>query len=78
MREKGEHALIFSAPDLADHFLRGVPNNGGSACKTAAVAGEQLFKFLPKSGAKGFIVNASSAQPRVFEMSACQQILGQG
>lgn len=76
MREKGEHALIFTAPDLADHFLKGLPNNGGSACKTASVVGEQLFKFLIKSGVKGFIVNASSPQTRVFEASAARLILG--
>lgn len=76
MREKGEHALIFSAPDLADNFLRGLPNNGGSACKTAAVVGSQLFKFVMKSGARGFIINASSPQTRVFDASACRQILG--
>jgi hypothetical protein len=76
MREKGEHALIFSAPDLADNFLKGLPNNGGSACKTVAVTGEQLFKFVEKSGVKGFVVNASSAQTRVFEASVCRLILG--
>jgi hypothetical protein len=76
MREKGEHALVFSAPDLADNFLKGLPNNGGSACKTVAVSGVQLFKFVMKSGVKGFIVNASSAQTRVFDASVCRMILG--
>ncbi len=76
MREKGEHALVFTAPDLADNFLRGLPNNGGSACKTSAVLGEQLFRYLLKSGVKGFIVNASSPQTRVFDTSICRTILG--
>jgi hypothetical protein len=76
VREKGEQALIFSAPDLADRFLAGLPNNGGAACKLAPVAGEQLFAYLLKTAVKGFIVNASSAQPRAFDISACRTILG--
>lgn len=76
LREKGEHALIFSAPDLADQFLKGLPNDGGAACKTGVVKGDQLFKYVMRSGAKGFVVNASSAQSRVFEASACSLILG--
>ncbi len=76
MREKGEHALVFSAPDLADNFLKGLPNNGGSACKTVAVAGEALFKFVLKSGVKGFLVNASSPHTRVFDATVCRMILG--
>jgi hypothetical protein len=75
MREKGEHALIFTAPDLADHFLKGLPNNGGAACKTSSVPGEQLFKFLGGAGVKGFIVNANSAQTRVFDAEAAKAIL---
>ncbi len=75
MREKGEHALLFTAPDLAEHFLRGLPNNGGSACKTHSAVGETLFKFLIQSAVKGFIVNASTPQTRVFEASACRAIL---
>lgn len=75
MREKGEHALVFTAPDLAEHFLKGLPNNGGSACKTASVPGDQLFRFLGGSGVKGFIVNANSAQTRVFDAEAAKSIL---
>lgn len=75
MREKGEHALIFTAPDLAEHFLKGLPNNGGAACKTASVPGNQLFKFLDGSGVKGFVVNANSAQTRVFDVGTAKTIL---
>lgn len=75
MRDKGEHALVFTAPDLAEHFLKGLPNNGGAACKTASVPGDQLFKFLGTSSVKGFIVNANSAQTRVFDAGAAKTIL---
>ena len=76
MRDRGEHSLIFSAPDLADRFLKGLPNSGGSACKTAAMAGDQLFASVMNSGVKGFILNASSTQTRVFDASMCRSILG--
>ncbi|MBS1148852.1 MAG: hypothetical protein H6Q89_550 [Myxococcaceae bacterium] len=76
VRDKGEQALIFTAPDLADRFLNGLPNAGGAACKTSAVAGQHLFKFVMKSGAKGFIVNPGSPQPKMFDASVCRQILG--
>lgn len=76
IRDKGEHALVFSAPDLADNFLRNLPNNGAANCKQSAVDGEHLFKFLLNSGVKGFIVNGNSPQTRVFDVAACRTIMG--
>ena len=73
---KGEHALIFTAPDLADHFLKGLPAAQAAACQASPVPGDQLFKFLSASTVKGFVVNANSTQARVFDVSVCRAILG--
>ncbi len=75
---KGEHALIFTAPDHSAHFLKGLPAAQASACQASPVPGEQLFPFLAASSVKGFVINANSTQARVFDSSVCRAILGQG
>ena len=75
---KGEHALIFTAPDLAAHFLRGLPPAQAAACHASPVPGDQLFAFLAASTVKGFVVNPNSAQAKVFDASLSRTILGQG
>jgi hypothetical protein len=73
---KGEHALIFTAPDLADTFLKSLPPAQAAACQASPVPGAQLFRFLAASTVKGFVVNAHSSQARVFDISLCRELLG--
>ena len=72
----GEHAFIFTAPDLAAHFLESLPNGQGTTCDATTVKGEELFKFLMTANLKGFVINGNSPQARMVGIEACGPILG--
>jgi hypothetical protein len=73
---KGAHAMIFTAPDLADAFLKSLPAAQAAAFQASPAPGDQLFRFLMTSTLQGFVVNGHSAQARLFDVSACRLILG--